>query len=99
MYPVVFFDALRVNLRGNGVVSNKAIYLARGIQADGQHDVLSLWIELTEGAKLWLKAFDDLKTRGCKDILIAVDGLKGLPDAIGVVFPNYPADQHRVPDP
>jgi putative transposase len=89
MYPVVFFDALRVKIRGDGVVSNKAVYLALGIQADGQRDVLGLWIEQTEGAKFWLKVFNDLKTRGCQDILIAVvDGLKGLADAITTVYPR-----------
>ena len=89
MYPVVFFDALRVKIRSDGVVSNKAVYLALGIQADGQRDVLGLWIEQTEGAKFWLKVFNDLKTRGCQDILIAVvDGLKGLADAINTVFPK-----------
>lgn len=55
MYPVVFFDAQRVKIRDDGVVSNKAVYLALGIQADGQRDVLGLWIEQTEGAKFWLK--------------------------------------------
>jgi len=89
MYPVVFFDALRVKIRSDGVVSNKAVYLALGIAADGQRDVLGLWIEQTEGAKFWLKVFNELKTRGCQDILIAVvDGLKGLPDAINAVFPK-----------
>ncbi|GAB5101221.1 hypothetical protein YK56LOC_69380 [Caballeronia sp. HLA56] len=87
MYPVVFFDALRVKIRGDGVVSNKAVYLALGIQADGQRDVLGLWIEQTEGAKFWLKVFNELKTRGCQDILIAVvDGLKGLAEAIGTAY-------------
>lgn len=89
MYPVVFFDALRVKIRGDGVVSNKAVYLALGIQADGQRDVLGLWIEQTEGAKFWLKVFNELKTRGCQDILIAVvDGLKGLADAISTAYPR-----------
>lgn len=89
MYPVVFFDALRVKIRSDGVVSNKAVYLALGVQADGQRDVLGLWIEQTEGAKFWLKVFNDLKTHRCQDILIAVvDGLKGLPEAIGVVYPR-----------
>jgi putative transposase len=89
VYPVVFFDALRVKIRGDGVVSNKAVYLALGIQADGQRDVLGLWIEQTEGAKFWLKVFNELKTRGCQDILIAVvDGLKGLAEAIGAVYPK-----------
>ena len=89
MYPVVFFDALRVKIRTDGGVSNKAVYLALGIQADGQRDVLGLWIEQTEGAKFWLKVFNDLKTRGCQDLLIAVvDGLKGLADAINTVYPK-----------
>ncbi len=89
MYPVVFFDALRVKIRGDGVVSNKAVYLALGVLPDGTRDVLGLWIEQTEGAKFWLKVFNDLKTRGLADILIAVvDGLKGLAEAIGVVYPQ-----------
>lgn len=89
MYPVVFFDALRVKIRDDGVVSNKAVYLALGIQADGQRDVLGLWIEQTEGAKFWLKVFNELKTRGCQDILIAVvDGLKGLTEAISTAYPR-----------
>jgi transposase-like protein len=89
MYPVVFFDALRVKIRSDGLVSNKAVYLALGVQADGQRDVLGLWIEQTEGAKFWLKVFNDLKTRGCQDILIAVvDGLKGLAEAIETTYPK-----------
>ncbi|HDR9236532.1 TPA: IS256 family transposase [Burkholderia vietnamiensis] len=89
MYPVVFFDALRVKIRDDGVVSNEAVYLALGIQADGQRDVLGLWIEQTEGAKFWLKVFNELKTRGCQDILIAVvDGLKGLAEAISAAYPR-----------
>lgn len=89
MYPVVIFDALRVKILDDGVVSNKAVYLALGIQADGQRDVLGLWIEQTEGAKFWLKVFNELKTRGCQDILIAVvDGLKGLTEAIGAAYPR-----------
>lgn len=89
MYPVVFFDALRVKIRSDGMVSNKAVYLALGIQADGQRDVLGLWIEQTEGAKFWLKVFNELKTRGVQDILIAVvDGLKGLAEAINTAYPK-----------
>ena len=88
MYPVVFFDALRVKIREDAVVRNKAVYLALGVQADGTRDILGLWIEQTEGAKFWLKVFNDLKTRGVEDILIAVtDGLKGLPEALSTVFP------------
>ncbi|KAF1034002.1 MAG: hypothetical protein GAK33_05843 [Burkholderia lata] len=88
MYPVVFFDALRVKIREDAVVRNKAIYLALGVLPDGTRDILGLWIESTEGAKFWMKVFNDLKTRGVNDILIAVtDGLKGMPEALAVVFP------------
>ena len=88
MYPVVFFDALRVKIREDAVVRNKAIYLALGVLPDGSRDILGLWIENTEGAKFWMKVFNDLKTRGVADILIAVtDGLKGIPEALGAVFP------------
>jgi len=88
MYPVVFFDALRVKIREDAVVRNKAIYLALGVLPDGRRDILGLWIEGTEGAKFWMKVFNDLRTRGVSDILIAVtDGLKGMAEAIGAVFP------------
>jgi transposase-like protein len=88
MYPVVFFDALRVKIREDAVVRNKAIYLALGVLPDGTRDILGLWIENTEGAKFWMKVFNDLKTRGVADILIAVtDGLKGIGEALSAVFP------------
>ena len=88
MYPVVFFDALRVKIREDAVVRSKAVYLALGVLPDGTRDILGIWIENTEGAKFWMKVFNDLKTRGCNDILIAVtDGLKGMPEALGAVFP------------
>jgi putative transposase len=88
MYPVVFFDALRVKIKEDGLVRNKAIYLALGVLRDGTRDILGLWIEGTEGAKFWLKVFNDLKVRGVEDILIAVtDGLKGMPQALEAVFP------------
>jgi putative transposase len=89
MYPVIFFDALRVKIREDGVVRNKAVYLALGVLPDGTRDMLGLWIENTEGAKFWMKVFNDLKTRGVHDILIAVtDGLKGMGEALGAVFPE-----------
>ena len=88
MYPVVFFDALRVKIREDAVVRSKAVYLALGVLPDGSRDILGIWIENTEGAKFWMKVFNDLKTRGVHDILIAVtDGLKGMPEALGAVFP------------
>ena len=88
VYPVVFFDALRVKIRDEGVVRSKAVYLALAVLPDGTRDILGMWIEHTEGAKFWLKVFTDLKTRGCQDILIAVtDGLKGMSEALEAVFP------------
>jgi putative transposase len=88
-YAIVFFDALRVKVRDEGTVRNKAIYLALGVRPDGSKEPLGLRIEQTEGAKFWLRVMNDLKVRGVNDILIAtVDGLKGFPEAIGAVFPQ-----------
>jgi len=89
MYPLVFFDALRVKIRDEGLVRNKAVYVALGVRPDGTKDILGLWIETSEGAKFWLRVMNELKNRGVDDILIAVvDGLKGFPDAINAVFPQ-----------
>lgn len=89
MYPVVFFDALRVKIRDEGTVKNKAIYLALGMSAEGTKEVLGIWVEQNEGAKFWLKVMNELRNRGVEDILIAVvDGLKGFPEAITTVFPE-----------
>lgn len=88
VYPVIFFDALRVKIRDEGTVRNKAVYLALGVLRDGTREILGLWIEQTEGAKLWMKVFSDLKSRGCHDILIAVtDGMKGMSEALAAVYP------------
>src|SRR5580692_7630069 len=88
-YPLVFFDALRVKIRDEGLVRNKAVYIALGVQADGTKDILGLWIENSEGAKFWLRVMNELKNRGVSDVLIAViDGLKGFPEAINAVFPQ-----------
>src|SRR5215210_6288830 len=89
IYPVVFFDALRVKIRDEALVRSKAVYLALAVLPDGSRDILGIWIEQTEGAKFWMKVFTDLKTRGCQDILIAVtDGLKGMEEALAAVFPQ-----------
>lgn len=88
-YPLVFFDAMRVKIRDEGLVRNKAVYLALGVQADGTKDILGIWIETTEGAKFWLRVMNELKNRNVEDVLIAVvDGLKGFPEAINAVFPQ-----------
>ena len=89
LYALVFFDALRVKMRDEGTVRNKAVYLAIGVTPDGRKDVLGIWIEQTEGAKFWLRVMTEIKNRGVNDILIAiVDGLKGFPEAINAVFPE-----------
>ena len=89
LYPLVFLDALRVKVRDEGTVRNKAVHVALGVRADGAKEVLGLWIEQTEGAKFWLRVMTELRQRGVEDILIAVvDGLKGFPDAIAAVFPK-----------
>jgi transposase-like protein len=88
-YPVIFFDALRVNIRDQGHVRKKAVYLALAIKLDGQKEILGMWIEQNEGSKFWLGILNELKNRGLKDTLIAaVDGLTGFPDAINAVFPE-----------
>jgi transposase-like protein len=88
-YPLVFFDAIRVKIRDEGMVRNKAIHIALGVRADGRKEVLGLWIEQNEGAKFWLRVMNELKNRGVDDIMLAVvDGLKGFPDAITAVFPD-----------
>jgi putative transposase len=88
-YPLVFFDAIRVKIRDEGFVRNKAVYIALGILPDGIKVILGIWIEQTEGAKFWLRVMNELKNRGVQDILIAVvDGLKGFPEAINAVFPQ-----------
>ena len=89
MYPVVFFDAMRVKIRSGMVVKPMAVHIALGIASDGSRDVLGMWIAENEGASFWASVFNNLKTRGVEDILIAVtDGLKGMTEALEVVFPR-----------
>jgi putative transposase len=99
VYPLVFFDAIRVKIRDEGFVRNKAIYIALGILPDGTKEILGIWIEQTEGAKFWLRVMNELKNRGVADILIAVvDGLKPRGDRRRLSANNRP-DLHRAPDP
>ena len=89
VYPLVFFDALRVKIRDEGMVRNKAIHVALSVRADGTKEILGLWLEQNEGAKFWLRVMNELRHRGVEDILIAVvDGLKGFPEAILAAFPQ-----------
>jgi len=89
VYPIVYLDALQVKAREEGRVSNRAIYLAIGVNMSGLKEVLGMWTSETEGAKFWLSVVTELRNRGVKDILVAcVDGLKGFPEAIEAVFPQ-----------
>ncbi|NIN61505.1 MAG: IS256 family transposase [Gammaproteobacteria bacterium] len=89
IYPIVYLDAIRVKVRQDGRVINKAVYLAIGVNIDGIKEVLGMWTAETEGAKFWLQVVTELQNRGVKDIFIAcVDGLKGFPEAIESVFPD-----------
>ena len=89
LYALVSLDALRVKMRDEGTVRNKAVYLAICVTPDGRKNVLGIWIEQTEGAKFWLRVMTVIRNRGTNDILIAiVDGLNGFPDAINAVFPE-----------
>jgi putative transposase len=89
VYPIVYFDALRVKVREDRSVKNLACYLALGVDCDGEREVLGIWWQETEGSKFWLAVLNDLHRRGVADVLIAcVDGLKGFPEAIEAVFPQ-----------
>jgi putative transposase len=90
VYPVVFIDALMVKIR-DGVVTNRAVYLAIGIDCEGAKQVLGLWVgpATGESSKFWLTVLAELKSRGVADVcIVCCDGLTGLPDAIGVVWPQ-----------
>jgi putative transposase len=88
-YSSSIFDALRVKIRDEGLVRNKAVHIALGVRYDGGKEILGMWLEQNEGAKFWLRVMNELKNRGVDDVLIAVvDGLKGFPDAITTVFPE-----------
>jgi len=89
LYPIVYLDCIHVKVRDNGMVRTKAVYLALGVNMNGEKELLGIWISQTEGAKFWLQVVTELKNRGIQDIFIAcVDGLKGFPEAIEAVFPQ-----------
>jgi putative transposase len=89
VYPIVYFDALRVKVREEGLVQNKAVHLAIGVTVLGQKEILGLWTASQEGAKFWLRVMNELKARGVRDVLIVVvDGLKGFPEAVEAAFPE-----------
>jgi len=89
LYPILYLDAVRVKVRDNGHIVNKAVYIAMGVSLDGNKEVLGMWMMQTEGAKFWAMILTELRNRGVEDIYIAcVDGLKGFPEAIEGVYPN-----------
>ncbi|EGR1219351.1 IS256 family transposase [Vibrio parahaemolyticus] len=89
IYPIVYLDCIVVKVRQDKQVINKAVYLALGVNMEGQKELLGMWLSETKGAKFWLNVLTELQNRGVKDILIAcVDGLKGFPDAINTAFPG-----------
>ena len=89
VYPIVYLDALVVKIRDGNAVHKHAVYLAIGVNTDGERDVLGMWFQKTEGAKFWLSVLTELKARGVEDVLVCcVDGLKGFPEAIEAVYPK-----------
>jgi transposase-like protein len=89
VYPIIYFDAIFVKSREEGPVQNKAVYVALGVDMNGEKELLGLWMSENEGAKFWMTVFNELQNRGVKDCFIAcVDGLKGLPEAVEAVFPK-----------
>lgn len=89
VYPILYFDAIFVKSRQEGPVKNKAVYLALGVNLEGEKELLGLWMSESEGSSFWLTVFNELKNRGVEDCFVAcVDGLKGLPEAIETVFPQ-----------
>ncbi len=89
LYPIVYLDCIVVKSQDGGAVANKSVYLALGVNGQGEKELLGLWIAKTEGAKFWLSVMTELKNRGLKDIFVACcDGLKGFPDAIEAVYPH-----------
>ena len=89
VYPIIYFDALVVKSRESGPVNHRSVYLALGINLDGEKELLGMWLAETEGARFWQKVFTELQGRGLEDCYVAcVDGLKGLPEAIEAVYPQ-----------
>jgi len=89
VYPLVYLDCIVVKIRQDKTVINKAVYLALGVNMEGEKELLGMWLSENEGAKFWLGVMTELQNRGVNDILIAcIDGLKGFPEAIQTVYPQ-----------
>ena len=88
VYAAIFIDAIMVKVR-DGQVANRPVYAAIGVTLGGEKDVLGLWAGTGgEGAKFWMSVLTDLRNRGVKDTFFLVcDGLKGLPEVVGNVWP------------
>jgi len=96
VYPLVFFDALRVKIRDEGIVRNKAVHIALGVRHDGGKEILGLWLEQNEGAKFWLRVMNELKNRGVDDVLLAVvDGLRTSSTIAATPGTNSPINPRR----
>jgi putative transposase len=89
IYPILYLDAMVIKIKDGKQISNKSLYMAMGVNMEGNKDILGLWLADNEGAKFWLSVLNELRNRGVNDIFIACcDGLTGFPDAINAVFPN-----------
>jgi putative transposase len=89
VYPILYLDAMVIKVKDGKQVINKSLYIAMGIDMNGNKDILGLWLANNEGAKFWLSVLNELKNRGVSDIFIACcDGLTGFPEAINAVFPK-----------
>lgn len=89
VYPILYLDGIVIKVRQDKQVIRKTMYIALGINLEGQKECLGLWLSETESSKFWLSVLNDISNRGVKDILIAsVDGLTGFPEAINAVFPK-----------
>ena len=88
-YPVIYLDAIRIKIRENSQVLNRAAYIAVGVDLEGIKHVLGIWVQDTEGSAFWAHVCADLANRGVRDVLIVCcDGLKGLPEAIEATWPE-----------
>jgi transposase-like protein len=88
-YAIVFVDATYFSVKENGIVVKKAVYIALGVTMEGEKEILGFYIGESESAKYWTSILNEIKNRGVKDILIMCsDGLKGLKEAIGTVYPK-----------
>ena len=89
MYAYIYMDAAYFHVRENGSIVKKANYSAIGVNLFGQREVLGMWVGDAESASYWGRILNSLKARGVEDVfLFAVDGLKGLPEAIKAVYPK-----------